>query len=494
MDKKLYSSVVEQSRTIKTLESVLDVLTWDQETMMPPGANAHRTEQKTLLAGIIHDKKNDPAFSENIETLHSSCLLDTSDESIIIQRLHKDIQQAKKLPTSYVKKLTRATSEAFAAWQQAKNTNDWHLFEPHLVTLVELMKEKADYLGYKKHPLDALIDLYEPNITAEELSSLFSSLHKKLSSLLTKIQNSPLYDQAIIPVSSTQRENMELCVKIISLIGYDWHYGRIDTSEHPFSTAFHPTDSRITIRGTKDNLLDHLSSALHETGHAMYELGLNQAHYGTALCEASSLGIHESQSRFWETIIGQSKPFSHHLFNLINEHFRPHNPIPSPEVLYNQINNVTPSLIRTRADEVTYPFHVILRFEIEKELLEGSLLIKDLPERWNEAIKNSLGVCPKNISEGCLQDVHWSMGSFGYFPTYTLGSLYAICFAKAMRRDLPHLDQLIQGADFKPIRDWLSKNVWQYGKRIYSKELVTKVLGHSPTEDDYIEYLHDKYV
>jgi carboxypeptidase Taq len=494
MDKNLYASIVEKTREIKTLESALDVLTWDQETMMPPGGNAHRTEQKALLAGIIHDKKHDPSYAAQLETLYSSCSSDTSDESIIIQRLHKDIQQAKKLPTTYIQKLTRTTSQAFSAWQQAKNTNDWRLFEPHLKTLVELMQEKADYLGYKKHPLDALIDLYEPNITSEEISSLFSSLYKKLSNLLSKVRNSPLYNQTIIPIPSTQTENMELCKEIISLIGYDWHCGRIDTSEHPFSTAFHPTDSRITIRHTPGNLLDHLSSALHEAGHAMYELGLNQAYYGTALCEAASLGIHEGQSRFWETIIGQSKPFSHHLFRLIDDHYRSNNPISSPEILYNQINNVIPSLIRTRADEVSYPFHVILRFEIEKELIEGSLLVQDLPERWNEAIKTSLGVCPENFAEGCLQDVHWSMGSFGYFPTYTLGSLNAICFAKAMRRDLPHFDLLIQEGNFKPIRDWMSENVWQHGRRLYGSDLVTKILGRKPSENDYIEYLHEKYV
>lgn len=493
MDNSTFSSVINTAKEIKTLESVLDLLSWDQETMMPQGANCHRTEQMALLAGLIHDKKNEPRYIEHIAQLHDNLSGTSTDEAIIIERLHTDIQQAIKLPTEYVRRLTRATSEAFSAWQKAKKNNDWPLFQPHLEHLVTLMREKSEYLGYAQHPLDALLNIFEPGATVQELSPFFSSLYTKLTDLLPRVQKSPLYNQVLIPISSTPAEQMQLCTKIVSLLGFNWHCGRIDTSEHPFSTAFHPTDSRITIRSSSNTLLDQLSSALHEAGHGMYELGLNQTFYGTALGESASHGIHEGQSRFWETIIGQSKAFSTHLFNLLNEHYGSKNPISSPDLLYRQINNVVPSPIRTKADEVTYPFHVILRFEIEKELLEGSLKVAQVPERWNEALKKSLGICPKTASQGCLQDVHWSFGNFGYFPTYTLGSLYAICLAKAMRKDLPNMDQLIHEANFKPICNWLSTNVWCHGRRFHSKDLITKILGRPPSEDDYIEYLQEKY-
>jgi carboxypeptidase Taq len=494
MDNRFFSDVIAETKSIKTLESILALLTWDQETLMPPGANAHRTDQKTLLASLIHRKKTAADYVKNIEALRHSYGDTTDDNSIIITRLHHDITQANKLPLSFVEKFTRATSEAFLVWQKAKRINSWPMFKPHLSHIVDLMKEKAHYLGYQKHPLDALLDLYQPGTTVEEISQLFRALQNKLVPLLKKIKHSPLYCQKSILIDAPPSEQLHLCKTLVAFTGFTWERGRMDTSEHPFSTAFHPTDSRITIRTHSDNLLDQLSSALHETGHAMYELGLNQETYGTALSETISLSIHESQSRFWETIIGQSKPFSHHLYRLIEENYSGHNPFSSSEELYNQLNNVVPSLIRTQADEVTYPLHVILRFSIERELLEGSLNVSDIPERWNQGMQENLGIEVPTDAEGCLQDVHWSMGSFGYFPTYTLGSLYAICIGMALKAKIPHLDSLILEGNFTPIHQFLSDHVWKIGRRMHSKELIHSILGREPSEDDYISYLSEKYL
>jgi carboxypeptidase Taq len=287
---------------------------------------------------------------------------------------------------------------------------------------------------------------------------------------------------------------MKICREIVSFIGFDWDRGRLDTSEHPFSTAMHPTDSRITIRHNADDLLDQVMSALHEAGHGLYEMGLQRQHFGTPLAEAASLSIHESQSRLWETVIGRSKVFSGHLYSTLSRLYKEHLPFSSEHDLYNELNRVECSLIRTKADEVTYPLHVILRFEIEKELMEGSLEIRDIPERWNTAMKEAFGIVPATDTEGCLQDVHWSLGSFGYFPTYTLGSLYSVCFFQAMGHSLPNRDELLSHGLFAPIHAWLFEHVWKYGRRFSSHELVEKALGRAPTEDDYIGYLRSKYV
>ena len=486
-------SVITQAKTIKTLESILDVLTWDQETMMPPGANDHRTEQKMLLAGIIHEKKQDPSYFDQVAKLSEKYKDENSDTALIVTKLHEDLVKARKLPTSFVTQLTQETSFAFEKWQQARKELNWKLFEPHMERLVALMQEKAALLGYKEHPLDPLLDLYEPQATVKKIEQFFTPLKEKLLALFKKIQASPLYNQKCVPLPSTDSEQEKLTRHLISLLGFDWNYGRLDRSEHPFSTAFHPTDSRLTIRARSNDLLNQISSALHETGHGLYEMGLSKDFYGTPLCESVSLSIHESQSRFFETIIGQSRSFSIPLYRILKDHFGEKMVFSSPEYLYKHINNVVPSPIRTQADEVTYPLHVILRFEIEKELLENKLSVKDLPERWNSMLYDLLGIHPKNIAEGCLQDVHWSLGSFGYFPTYTLGSFYAICFGQAMRKEIPHFDSLIEKTTFLPILTWLKDHVWKHGRRYTSQMLVEKALGRTPTEDEYISYLENKY-
>jgi len=492
-DRTLYDSVIHDARRIRTSETILDLLSWDQETMMPQAASAHRADQKALLAGIIHEMKSSPHYFDTLSRLLPSSN-DDSDEAVIIKKLHRDIAKARKLPTAFVQSISRATSEAFDSWQRAKHQNHFVLFEPHLKNLVDLMRQKAEYLGYAHHPLDALLDDHEPDATTEEIAVLFSSLKTKLRHLLSDIQRLPLYGRPRHIVTSTLEEQMHICREVVTFIGFDWNRGRLDTSEHPFSTAFHPTDSRITIRHSTNNLLDQVMSALHEAGHGMYEMGLDRQHFGTPLAEAASLSIHESQSRLWETVIGRSKIFSEHLYSLLSHHYKGKLPFASSHDLYTELNLVNCSLIRTQADEVTYPFHVILRFEIEKELMEGALEVHDIPERWNTAMKEALGVVPATDSEGCLQDVHWSLGSFGYFPTYTLGSLYSVCLFQAMEHSLPNRDDLVVRGLFAPIQAWLSEHVWRHGRRYSSRELVTKALGRAPTEDDYIGYLRSKYV
>jgi carboxypeptidase Taq len=492
LDQHVYNQIVAHARDIRTLETILELLNWDQETLLPPAGHGARAKQQALLAGVIHEKKHDAAYFQRLEQLLPQAT-DQSDQSIIIKRLHRDISLAKKLPTSFVQEFSATTSAAFAAWQQARHQNSWKLFEPHMTTIVSLVRKKAELLGYSDHPLDPLLDLNEPGATTRQIATLFSSLKHKLKALLDEVKKTERYGQPQKSFPSTLEDQMALSRKAASLIGFDWNSGRLDTSEHPFSVGLHPTDSRMTIRHTSDDLFDQVLSALHESGHSLYEMGLNQNLFGTPLAEAASLSIHESQSRLWETVIGQSKAFATPLFSILRSHYRVP-PVSSETALYNALNRVECSEIRTQADELTYPFHVILRFEIEQELLDGRLAVSDLPRRWNEGMHEMLGIIPRDDVHGCLQDVHWSFGSLGYFPTYTLGSWYAVCFFEAMKQALPHVEELIRTGTFTPIRGWLQENVWSQGRRFHSRELVARALGREPSEDDYIQYLQHKYL
>jgi len=488
-----YKQVLDHALQIRTLESVCELISWDQETLMPPAANEHRTAQKVLLSRIAHDKRVDPAFFGHLESLLHAFDED-SDEAIIVNRIHRDIEKARRLPADFVEEMARATSTGIEAWQQARERNEWKLFLPHLESIISLSRKKADFLGYKDHPYDALLDEYDPGMTTAKIGSFFSSLKPKLIFLLDEIRKTPFFKTNYKTFSSSHHDQFAACKDLLTRIGVDWDRARMDTSAHPFSTSPHPTDSRFTIRRTSDDLLNQVMAALHEAGHTMYDLGLQQQHYGTPLAEPASLSIHESQSRFWETLIGKSKIFVPHIFSTLSQNISGTLPYKNEEDLYEQLNLVACTPIRIEADEVTYPLHVILRFEIEKELLEGTLAPKELPERWNAGMQELLGITPKNDQEGCLQDVHWSFGLVGYFPTYTLGSLFSVCWFSAMKKDLPHLDELIKKGTFAPICSWLQEHVWNHGRRFFSYDLVARSLGREPTEDDYISYLREKYV
>lgn len=493
MNKELFHYAINHSKEIKTLESISSILTWDQETMMPHQGAEHRGNQRALLAGIIHNKKIDNQYYETLLSLDQSIERKESDEAIQINRLLEDAIKAKKLPTSFVERSTITTSQAFSVWEKAKPESAWKLFEPHLAKIVDLVRERASLLGYKNHPLDALLDEYDPGVTTKEIETLFSSCKPKLFNLLQKIKQTPFYNVEKIAVPASLETQMHLCRDLLTSIGYDWTSSRLDTAAHPFSSAAHPTDSRITIRHNHEDTLDQILSAMHEAGHSLYEMGLDQKHYGTPLGESASFSIHEGQSRLWETVIGSSEMFSHRLFAVLKQHLHT-NPLQDAATLFRQVNSVQCSLIRTEADEVTYPFHVFLRFEIEKGLLEGSLSVRDVPEKWNSAMHDMLGIIPSCHKEGCLQDVHWSCGFFGYFPSYVLGSMYATSLWEAMKKDLPNAKDLIQAGLFAPIHTWLRENVWSQGRRFYSKKLIERSLGRPPSEKEYITYLEEKYL
>lgn len=490
MKKDPFQFVLRHSLELKVLDSILNLLSWDQETVMPPRAVEHRCHQKTLLAGIIHQKKIDDDFFDALKKAAHSFKNKDSDKAILLKRMLSDITKARKLPQSFVERYTTATSHSFSAWERAKAENDWSIFEPHFEKVLDLLREKSSLLGFTEHPLDPLLDEYEPGLKTSNVSLLFSSLQPRLSQILEKVKETPFFG-ANAPLFPTSLENqLQLSREILTTIGYDWERGRLDTSAHPFSFSTHPTDARITIRHNHNNTLDQLLSAIHEGGHGLYDMGLDREQYGNPLGEAVSLSIHESQSRFWETIIGQSRMFCPFLLKALKKYC----PVPEEEAFYRGLNGVHCSLIRVEADEVTYPFHVLLRFEIEKELLDGSLAVKDVPERWNAGMKATLGIEPTSAKEGCLQDVHWSMGTIGYFPTYVLGSMYAASLWAAIQRDLPDIKNLIRSGIFAPIHTWLHDRIWRHGRRFLSQELIEKATGAHPTMEDYLSYLEEKYI
>ena len=347
-------------------------------------------------------------------------------------------------------------------------------------------------MGYSAHPYDALLDDYEPGITTAEIASLFSRLQKRITSLVKTLAKKPV-DDTFLHGTFDPAKQIAFGKIILHDMGYSMENGRLDLSSHPFSSSCHPTDSRITTRIHPTSLISNISVILHEGGHSLYEMNLPAEDYGSPLCEAISLGMHESQSRFWETRIGQSKAFWKHYLPLLQKTFKGKLDKVSLDQFFKAVNKVEPSMIRVEADEVTYSLHVIIRFELEKALIEGTLAIRDLPEAWRGKMKEYLGIIPKNDAEGCLQDIHWSMGAFGYFPTYTLGNLYAAHLFEGFEKDHPQWEKRVEKGDLLFIKDWLGDNVHRYGRQYGSKELLKKATGKEFSEKAYVNYLERKY-
>lgn len=494
-----YATLHQLSRHARTLTGIAHLLEWDQETYMPTGAADSRGEQLKTLAGLIHAEKTGKKFSNIL-----SKLIDipsgkvrvktlTEPQTAAIREWRREYLKSKALPQRFVEEFTQHASQSILAWRSAKSKNSFKDFAPYLKKTVEMARKRAEYLGYDAHPYDALLDEYEPGTTTAEISKIFTALRKSIVGLLKKISSVKQVDDSYIHGKFPHDKQLEFSKRLLKDMGYDMNCGRLDFSAHPFSLAPHPTDSRITTRFHPTSLMSCISVVLHEAGHALYEMGLPHEQYGTPLGDYISLGMHESQSRWWETRIGQSKPFWKHYLPLLKEQFKGKLDKVSLDEFYRALNKVEPTLIRVEADEVTYSLHVILRFELECALIEGTLAVKDLPEAWNAKMKELLGIIPANNAEGCLQDVHWSMGAFGYFPTYTLGNLYASHLFEAFAKKHPDWEKQTAAGNLLFIKEWLNESVHQHGKRYSSHELLTKVTGKKFSADAFVSYLNKKY-
>lgn len=494
-----YIRLHEISREARVLESISSLLDWDQETYMPPDASGIRSEQLKTLAGVIHKKRISRPFANALDKLidiktgklRSRHLNDAQNAALIEWRRDYLIQKA--LPNKFVEQLAALTSQTINVWHHAKKQDSFQQFAPFLEKLILMARKKADLLGYKEHPYDALLDHYEPHTTTKEVAQLFAHLRKSITALLKKIVAAKQVDDSFLYGDFSSEQQLEFGKILMKAMNYDMAKGRLDLSMHPFSSSPHPTDCRITTRIHRNCLMDSIMAVLHETGHALYEMGLPLDHFGSPLGEAISMGIHESQSRWWETRIGQSKPFWHYFLPLLQKQFKGKLAGVTLESFYKAINKVVPSMIRVEADEVTYTLHVILRFELERALIEGSMTVKEIPEAWNAKMKELLGIKPTTNAEGCLQDIHWSMGAFGYFPAYALGNLYTSHFFLGFERDFPKWKEKVAKGDLGFINRWLNEQIHQHGRRYPSRELLEKVSGKPFSADAYTKYLNEKY-
>lgn len=496
---KDYEKLHKIGRHARILSGIVSILDWDQETYMPIGGSDIRASQLETLAGVIHTEKTGKRFANAL-----SKLIDiptgkikakglSAPQTAALKEWRSDFIKDTALPKKFVEDFAKLTSQAVVVWREAKKNNSFLHFAPYLDKIVGMMRKKADLLGYKEHPYDALLDIYEPHITTKEITTLFSSLKKGIVSLLQHINHSKEIDDSLLFGKFNHDKQLDFSKRLLKDMGYDINHGRLDLSAHPFSSASHPSDSRVTTRIHPTSLMSCISTVLHEGGHALYEMGLPQDQYGSPLGDAISLGIHESQSRWWETRIGQSKPFWKHYLPLLKEQFPGKIDSIDLDSFYRALNKVEPTFIRVEADEVTYPLHVILRFELEKELIEGTISVRDIPNVWNSKMKELLNITPSKDAEGCLQDVHWSMGGIGYFPTYTLGNLYAAHLFEAFAKEHPDWEKRVAKGELIFIKEWLNKSIHQHGRRYSSLELMQKVTGKPFTADAYLNYLKAKY-
>lgn len=485
----------EELAEIYHLQSALAVLRWDEDVYMPPKGSDIRGKTIASLAGMLHDRFVSPQFSRLVRSAKKELDAGRLDEdnACIVREVWREFSREKKLPTEFVKELAETTSKSVAAWKVAREKKDFKRFAPVLRKVVELERRQAEYLGYKSSPYEALLDIYEPGASLEDLEMTFFELRDFLVPFLGRIMGSKVRIKGLpkkdYPLAAQEEFNRFVAARM----GFDFEAGRLDVSVHPFTTNFHSYDVRITTRYDRRDPLSSINSTIHEAGHALYEQGIPNGNFGSPLGEAVSLGIHESQSRLWENIVGRSLDFWKYFYPRLRKRFPGNLDGFSLEDFHRHVNAVKPSLIRTEADEVTYSLHIILRFEIEKGLIEGSLAVEDLPKIWRAKMKEYFGIAVPNDALGVLQDVHWPSGLFGYFPTYALGNLYGAQFYAAAKRDILGLEKEMRSGNLSHLREWLRKNVHAHGKRFLADELIRRTSGEPLNARYFMDYLKEKY-
>ncbi|RUL86923.1 carboxypeptidase M32 [Tautonia sociabilis] len=492
-----YDELIRRSREWSTLSSCSALLSWDEQTMMPPSGSSFRSEQLGLLAGLEHDRAADPRVGELLAIVEGSDLVadPESPEAVNVRELRRSFDRKTKLPRSLVEELARVTSRAQHEWVAARKARDFGRFLPWLGRVLSLKRQEADCVGAPSgDPYDALLDEYEPGATASQLSRLFDALRADLVPLVEAIAGATdRPDPAVLKGTFPVDRQKILGELVASSIGFDFDRGRLDTSAHPFCSGIAPGDCRITTRYRPDDFEESFFGVLHEVGHGLYEQGLDPDRFGTPMGASVSLGIHESQSRLWENLVGRGRPFWTHWFPIARRLFR--DPLGHAEfdAFHRAINRVEPSLIRTQADEVTYNLHIIIRFDLERALLSGDLPPADLPSAWDERYRHDLGVVPPDASSGCLQDVHWSAGLIGYFPTYTLGNLYAAQLFDRATATLGDLDQSLSRGDALPLLHWLRDHIHRHARRHCPALLIQRATGSPPDPSPLVRSLRERY-
>lgn len=486
--------LLEKYKVIWALGHLSGLGHWDLETYMPEEGAKARGEALAKIASLSQGLFLNEEFVTLVEK--ASQEKDLNDyEKAIIRLLKRSLKYYQKLPKEFIEEFVKTTSEATVAWKNAKEKNDFSIFQPYLEKIVGLVRKKAEYLGYKKHKYDALLDLYEEGLTTEDVEKYFSSIKDRIIGLKNKIVASSRYrKEHSLADESYEIEKMKKFNGImLKLLHYNLNHLRIDVSSHPFSIPIGPGDWRITTRYEGKDFARSYGSVIHEYGHALYEIQSHEDLFYTPVSGGDSLVIHESQSRFWENFIGRSKDFVERLYGeiiKISNSFEKY----SADEIYEYMNLVKPSLIRTEADEITYHLHVLIRFEIEKDLVEGKIEVKNLPEIWNQKYKDYLGVEPESNREGVLQDIHWSHGSIGYFPTYSLGTALSAMWKNKLEGDIGKISELVKNEEgIRKIQNWLKENIHQYGSTYTFNELVKRTTGKEFSSGYLLDYLENKY-
>jgi carboxypeptidase Taq len=492
----IYENVCRHRRETAMLGAIESLLSWDERTMMPEAAGEYRAEQATLLAGMIHKRETDPQLGEWLAKLADTDLARDrhGDTGTVIRELKREYDKRVRLPQSLVEELARTSVLGQQIWVTARKNNDFKSFQPILTKMIGLKRDEAEALGYRGCRYDALLDHYEPAAETSQVAKVLAALRDQLVPLVSAIRESGRQPNVEIlkrhyPTDAQRKFGDQIAAKI----GFDFNRGRLDVTAHPFCSEMGPNDCRITTRYNERHFNEAFFGILHEAGHGMYEQGLPADSYGLPTCMYVSLGIHESQSRMWENLVGRSQAFWEFCYPLAQKAF----PEALREVLlddfYFAINDVRPSLIRVEADEVTYNLHILIRFELELALINDGLSIADVPAAWNEKYRQYLGLTPPDDAHGVLQDIHWSAGLVGYFPTYSLGNLYASQFFAAAQRDLGNLAAQFRRGEFQPLRQWLLEKVHRQGRRYTAAELVEQVTGQPLSHDRLIEHLRGKF-
>ncbi|MGB7874886.1 MAG: carboxypeptidase M32 [Anaerolineales bacterium] len=493
------SEKMEQLKTllaeVADLNAARALLGWDQQTYMPQGSGEARGNQLATIGKIAHQKFTSDEIGTLLDDLGKEYegADSDSDDLRLLKLTRHEYDQATRVPSEFVAEFAVVTSKAFEAWVEAKGKSDFSIFQPHLEKVVELNQRYVSFFPPADHPYDVLLDQFERGMKTADVKAIFDALRPQQVELLKAIADQPQVDDAFLHIEYDEKKMWDLSETIATKFGYDWERGRQDKSAHPFTTEFSINDVRITTRYEDDNPTNMLFSTMHETGHALYELGSNQAYERTPLAGGTSLAVHESQSRMWENLVGRSLPFWEYFYPEFQKLFPSQVGDVDLETFYKAINKVESSLIRVNADEATYNMHIMLRLELEIGMLEGTLKVKDLPEIWNTKMEDYLGILPPNDAKGVLQDVHWSGGMLGYFSTYALGNLISAQLWEKITSDIPDLAEEFRKGEFGSLLGWLREKIHVHGSKYEPQELVQRVTGSKIDAAAYVRYLKQKY-
>ncbi|QNK47788.1 carboxypeptidase M32 [Brevibacterium sp. PAMC23299] len=482
----------EYVKKISAYNEALALIFWDLRTGAPKKGVEQRSEVIGVLSSEVFNMSTSKEMESFIAELSKEPLSETTNK--MVQECKKDFERNKKIPANEYKEFVILQSRSESAWEEAREKADFSLFQPYLEQIVAYTRRFVEYWGYEGTKYNTLLDMYEPGMTVDVLDSVFSELRSRIVPLVKQIATSEDRPETGFLYKEFPKEKQhQLNLEILKQLGYDFKAGRLDETVHPFEIRINRGDVRVTTRYDENDFRGAIFGTIHECGHAIYEQNIANELTGTLLDSGTSMGIHESQSLFFENFIGRNQSFWKNKFSLLKEYAPEQFNDVTLEEFYRGINESKPSFIRIEADELTYPLHIMIRYELEKALFNGELEVKDLPEVWNEKYKDYLGIVPENDAMGVLQDVHWADGSFGYFPSYALGYMYAAQIKQAMLKDLPDFDGLLEAGDIAPIREWLNENIHKYGKTKKPLEILKETTGEGLNVQYLIKYLEDKY-